>query len=100
MSPTFIRLLRPQVVLTFDPIGGYRHPDHIAIHNAHSREYQMAADAVSRCAWPGAFKPDKLYFIPCRVHAAPERSGDALSRDVTRLNSARIRISTWLQLPK
>ena len=28
----YIRKLRPQVVLTFDPIGGYRHPDHIAIH--------------------------------------------------------------------
>ena len=26
----YIRLLKPQIVLTFDPIGGYRHPDHIA----------------------------------------------------------------------
>ena len=29
-----IRMLRPQVVITFDPIGGYRHPDHIAIQKA------------------------------------------------------------------
>jgi LmbE family N-acetylglucosaminyl deacetylase len=60
---TFIRLLRPQVVLTFDPIGGYRHPDHIAIHNATVRAYQMAADAGfidARNLAP--FKPDKLYF--------------------------------------
>ncbi len=28
----FIREIKPQVVLTFDPIGGYRHPDHIFIH--------------------------------------------------------------------
>lgn len=26
--------IRPQVVITFDPMGGYRHPDHIAIHRA------------------------------------------------------------------
>jgi LmbE family N-acetylglucosaminyl deacetylase len=26
-----IRRLRPQVIITFDPIGGYKHPDHIAI---------------------------------------------------------------------
>ena len=30
----YIRTLRPDVVLTFDPIGGYRHPDHIHIHQA------------------------------------------------------------------
>lgn len=29
-----IREVRPQIVLTFDPIGGYRHPDHIAMHRA------------------------------------------------------------------
>jgi hypothetical protein len=28
----YIRELKPQVVLTFDPIGGYKHPDHIHIH--------------------------------------------------------------------
>ena len=28
------RELRPGVVATFDPLGGYRHPDHIAVHNA------------------------------------------------------------------
>jgi N-acetyl-1-D-myo-inositol-2-amino-2-deoxy-alpha-D-glucopyranoside deacetylase len=28
-----IRRERPQVVLTFDPSGGYGHPDHIAIHH-------------------------------------------------------------------
>jgi LmbE family N-acetylglucosaminyl deacetylase len=29
-----MRTLRPQVVLTFDPFGGYGHPDHIAMHRA------------------------------------------------------------------
>ena len=30
----YIRELKPDIVLTFDPIGGYKHPDHIHIHNA------------------------------------------------------------------
>ena len=29
-----MRETRPQIVLTFDPIGGYRHPDHMRIHDA------------------------------------------------------------------
>jgi N-acetyl-1-D-myo-inositol-2-amino-2-deoxy-alpha-D-glucopyranoside deacetylase len=58
----FIRELRPQVVLTFDPIGGYRHPDHLAIHEATVRAFEAAADGG---AYPGEyppFQPEKLYF--------------------------------------
>lgn len=40
----YIRKLKPDVVLTFDPIGGYRHPDHIAIHKATVRAFDLAAD--------------------------------------------------------
>ena len=29
-----MRQVRPQVVLTFDPVGGYFHPDHIRVHQA------------------------------------------------------------------
>ena len=41
----FIRELKPDVVLTFDPIGGYRHPDHIHIHKATVMAFEHAADA-------------------------------------------------------
>src|SRR5512139_368973 len=41
----FIRELKPDVVLTFDPIGGYRHPDHIHIHNATVLAFEKADDA-------------------------------------------------------
>jgi LmbE family N-acetylglucosaminyl deacetylase len=37
-----IRRLRPQVVVTFDPVGGYHHPDHIAIHKATVRAFSSA----------------------------------------------------------
>src|SRR4030067_3858752 len=39
----WIRRLRPQVVITFDPVGGYRPPDHIAIHHAPVRAFADAA---------------------------------------------------------
>lgn len=58
----YIRLLRPQVVITFDPIGGYRHPDHIAIHNATVAAFKLAGDETYANGDLAAFQPDKLYF--------------------------------------
>lgn len=62
-----IRNERPQVLITFDPIGGYHHPDHIAIHHATVRAFHLAGDPDQ---FPGVgtpFAPQKLYFwIPPR----------------------------------
>jgi N-acetyl-1-D-myo-inositol-2-amino-2-deoxy-alpha-D-glucopyranoside deacetylase len=58
----FIRKLRPQVVLTFDPIGGYRHPDHIAIHNATEKAFFAAGDPHKFPSEGQPFQPDKLYY--------------------------------------
>lgn len=57
----YIRRLRPQVVVTFDPIGGYKHPDHIAIHRATVQAFQMAADASITSAH-SPHQAGKLYF--------------------------------------
>lgn len=57
-----IRRTRPQVVVTFDPIGGYRHPDHIAIHRATVQAFHAAGNPA---AYPGdlpPYQPQKLYF--------------------------------------
>ena len=40
----YIRELKPEVVITFDPIGGYYHPDHIAIQKATVKAFYAAAD--------------------------------------------------------
>ena len=56
-----IREIQPQVVITFDPIGGYMHPDHIAIHQATVLACDMAADNSIVSDEP-SFKPAKLYF--------------------------------------
>lgn len=58
----YIRQLCPQVVLTFDPIGGYRHPDHIAIHNATVKAFYAAGDAAQFPEQGAPFQPDKLYY--------------------------------------
>jgi len=57
----YIRLLRPQVVVTFDPIGGYKHPDHIAIHKATVEAFKLAGDPEYITDLP-PYQPQKLYF--------------------------------------
>lgn len=61
-----IREVRPQVVVTFDPYGGYGHPDHIATHRATVKAFDAAGDPG---AYPEqieagrqAYRSQKLYF--------------------------------------
>ncbi len=56
-----IREIKPQIVLTFDPIGGYRHPDHIHIHKATKLAFDLAGDAAFERVLP-PYKPEKLYY--------------------------------------
>ncbi|MFZ3070072.1 MAG: PIG-L family deacetylase, partial [Anaerolineaceae bacterium] len=59
-----IREVQPEVVLTFDPIGGYHHPDHIRIHEATVQAFELARSTPS-----GAVTvPSGLYF-----HIMPRR---------------------------
>jgi len=63
-----IRSIKPQVVLTFDPIGGYMHPDHIAIHKATVAAFNAASDPRLEGQTLAPYKPQKLYF-----HIIPHR---------------------------
>ena len=58
----YIRELKPQVVLTFDPIGGYRHPDHIAIQRATALAFERAADPNFGPQSSPVWQPQRLYF--------------------------------------
>lgn len=58
----WIRRLKPQVIVTFDPIGGYRHPDHIAVHQATLKAYTLASDPRIFAGGLAPFQPQKLYF--------------------------------------
>ena len=43
-----IRQTRPQVLVTYDPDGGYGHPDHVKAHRVATRAVELAADAAHR----------------------------------------------------
>ncbi|MEU9420580.1 N-acetyl-1-D-myo-inositol-2-amino-2-deoxy-alpha-D-glucopyranoside deacetylase [Streptomyces sp. NPDC051577] len=43
-----IRELRPQVLVTYDPDGGYGHPDHIQAHRVATRAAELAAEGAYR----------------------------------------------------
>jgi len=58
---SLMREIKPDVVLTFDPIGGYRHPDHIHIQRATVKAFDLAGDANFEDGLP-PHKPAKLYF--------------------------------------
>ncbi|MFB6983934.1 N-acetyl-1-D-myo-inositol-2-amino-2-deoxy-alpha-D-glucopyranoside deacetylase [Streptomyces scopuliridis] len=57
-----IREVRPQVLVTYDPYGGYGHPDHIKAHRVAMRGATLAAEPGFR---PGLGAPhaiDKIYW--------------------------------------
>jgi LmbE family N-acetylglucosaminyl deacetylase len=62
-----IRQIRPQVVLTFDPIGGSFHPDHLKMNQATTLAFHAAGDP-ERFAYQGEqhlvpYQPQKLYYM-------------------------------------
>ncbi len=61
-----IRALHPQVVITFDPCGGYGHPDHVSVHYATKKAFAVAGDPAQYPEQVGAglapFAPRKLYY--------------------------------------
>jgi N-acetyl-1-D-myo-inositol-2-amino-2-deoxy-alpha-D-glucopyranoside deacetylase len=59
---SYIRDLKPQVVLTFDPIGGYRHPDHIAIQRATVLAFEQSANPAFAPHSLPVHSPEHLYF--------------------------------------
>lgn len=58
----YIRQLKPQIVLTFDPIGGYRHPDHIAIQRATVRAFEQSGNPEFATGDLPVFTPERLFF--------------------------------------
>lgn len=57
-----IRAIKPDIVITFDPIGGYKHPDHIHIHKATVLAFANADDETFYPEHGEGYKPKALYF--------------------------------------
>ena len=59
-----VREFRPHVMTTYDPSGGYPHPDHIKCHEVAYEAYHAAGDASRYQVEGGAepWSPSKLYY--------------------------------------
>jgi N-acetyl-1-D-myo-inositol-2-amino-2-deoxy-alpha-D-glucopyranoside deacetylase len=57
-----LRALRPQVIITSDPAGGYGHPDHIAIHLATLKAFNACNDGKLYPESGQPYQPQKLYY--------------------------------------
>jgi mycothiol S-conjugate amidase len=57
-----IREIRPEVLTTYDPSGGYPHPDHIQTHRATMAALESAADAGFRPDLGAPFAVPKVYY--------------------------------------
>jgi LmbE family N-acetylglucosaminyl deacetylase len=57
-----IRSHQPEVVITFEPNGGYGHPDHIAIHRYTRQAFTAAGDTSAYPEAGKAWEPSRLYY--------------------------------------
>jgi mycothiol S-conjugate amidase len=57
-----IRRLRPQAIVTFDPHGGYGHPDHIAIHTHTVAAFHAAGDPNRYPEQGAPWQPRRLFY--------------------------------------
>jgi N-acetyl-1-D-myo-inositol-2-amino-2-deoxy-alpha-D-glucopyranoside deacetylase len=58
-----VREIRPQVLITYDPNGGYGHPDHIQAHRVAMRAVALAADPAFRPDLGAAHTVDRTLWI-------------------------------------
>jgi len=57
-----IRAIKPQVLITFDPYGGYGHPDHIFAHHRTNEAFHAAGDPARYPDAGAPYHPQKLYW--------------------------------------
>ncbi|MGJ9425554.1 mycothiol conjugate amidase Mca [Nesterenkonia halotolerans] len=57
-----VRKFRPHVILSYDEVGGYPHPDHIMSHKITVEAYHAAGDPTRYRDLGEAWTPQKLYY--------------------------------------
>lgn len=57
-----IRELKPQIVVTFNPYGGYGHPDHIKAYEAAHAAFEAAGDPTYSATGLLTWTPGRLYY--------------------------------------
>jgi LmbE family N-acetylglucosaminyl deacetylase len=108
-----IRQVRPHVVITFDPIGGYYHPDHIAMHQATALAFHQAGRPDHFPALGAPWHPSKLYYwvpshtlVRLAIRALrlagrdPRHSGRNADVDLTRIAAVDFPVHTRIRLSR
>lgn len=98
--PTLVGILRrarPQVVITFDPTGGYGHPDHIAIHTHTVEAFHAAGDATRYPNQGDAWQPERLLYsvIPRSTLRAWRDEMAARGEDTSQFDSPEGQAMGW-----
>jgi N-acetyl-1-D-myo-inositol-2-amino-2-deoxy-alpha-D-glucopyranoside deacetylase len=71
-----VRQVRPHVVLTYDPRGGYSHPDHVQAHRVTMRAVDLAAESDD-----DPWRPARVFWVRVpRSRAEHERTAAAGAR--------------------
>ncbi|MCP2167318.1 mycothiol conjugate amidase Mca [Goodfellowiella coeruleoviolacea] len=74
-----IREFRPHVVITYDPTGGYPHPDHVRTHQVTAAAFASAGDGTHYPAAGEPWQPLKLYYHGALSRAWFQTMHDALT---------------------
>lgn len=85
---SILRRLRPQAIATFEPNGGYGHPDHIAIHKHTVSAFHLAADPTYHPELGAAWQTERLFYssIPRMFFDEMRREMEALGLDTSELD--------------
>ena len=84
-----IRQVKPHVVVTFEPFGGYGHPDHIAIHRHTVAAFHAAADASQFPGLGESWQAERLFYtaIPRSFFVTMREKLAAMGADIDDLNA-------------
>jgi mycothiol S-conjugate amidase len=97
----YIERLRPQVIVTHDPYGGYGHPDHIRCCEATTVAFFVVRERAAKGAYSGWQGPQKLYYtaFPKGVIKLVARVMPLIGKDPTALGRNKdinlVEISQW-----
>jgi LmbE family N-acetylglucosaminyl deacetylase len=97
----YIERLRPQVIVTHDPYGGYGHPDHIRCCEATTDAFFAARERAAQAGMPNWTGPQKLYYtaFPKWLIRLIVRAMPLFKRDPTSFGRNRdinlVEISQW-----
>ena len=101
-----IRTFKPHVIITYDEHGGYPHPDHLMVHAASMRAWELAGNPTFRPELGEPWTPLKLYYVHGFITARFNKLAEAIAAqrerreiDAAEAKRATKHLNRWLSLP-